>query len=256
VTERVGALLLAMGSSRQAGFDATWARLGGRPLLSRSLTALVGSPLISRVAVVVASDRLGDARRLALALGPVAVLSAGGYRAALAAGLEELADCGWLVLHDAARPLLDGELLRLGLRAVTATGAAVAALPASETMKRVVDGAVVGTLPRVELYSAQTPLILGRRLLRSALRDAELDITDEASLLACLAGRLRIFPGSAGNRKLTRPSDLERAEACLASGGGGQRRSPRPLSAPLPPNPGGFEPPRIGGQGGERRSAR
>ena len=229
MTDRAGALLLAIAASPGAAFDPPWARLSGRPVLSWSLTALARSPLISRVALVV-SDRLDEARRLAAAVGPVAVLSAGGYRAALAAGLHELAHCDCLVLHDAARPLLDVELLRPGLEAVTATGAAVAALPASQTMKRVLDGRVVGTLPRVALYSAQTPLVLGRRPLQSALRDAELDITDEASLLACLAGQLCIFPAYADNRKLTRPGDLEIAEACLASGGGGQRRG-RPRSA-------------------------
>ena len=86
MTDRTGALLLAIAPSPGAAFDPPWARLSGRPVLSWSLTALARSPLISRVALVV-SDRLDEARRLAAAVGPVAVLSAGGYRAALAAGL-------------------------------------------------------------------------------------------------------------------------------------------------------------------------
>jgi 2-C-methyl-D-erythritol 4-phosphate cytidylyltransferase len=222
VTERVGALLLAMRASPRPDLDATRARLSGRPVLTWSLTALLNSPRISRVVILVASDQLGAARRLAASLASVAVLAVGGgYRAALAAGLEELAGFGWLVVHDAARPFLDGELLGPGLEAAVATGAAVAALPAGETVKRVANGTVVATLPRQELRAAQTPLVLHRRQLQAALGAAEVDITDEASLLAYLAGRLRIFSGSAENRKLSGPRDLEMAEACLASGAPG-----------------------------------
>jgi len=249
VTERVGALLLAIGPAPEAASDGPWARLRGRPVLSWTLRTLAYSPLISRVALVV-SDQLSRARRLAAGLDSVAVLRAGAYRAGLAAGLGELADCGWLVLHDTARPLVDDRLLRRGLQAAGATGAAVAVLEAGETVKRVADGAVSETLPRHELRSVQSPLILRSQLLRSALNDHEIDLCDLAGLLAHLAGRLAIFDGSPDNRKPAAPSDLEVPKRLPAS----ERTIPR--RAPLPPNFGRSELTTPRGQGGRRRAAR
>jgi len=147
---------------------------------------------------------------------PIVVCSGGRERRdSVAAGLDQLEACEWVVVHDAARPFVTGELIERGLQSARATGAAVAAVPARDTMKRVVDGSVLGTVPRQEIWSVQTPQVFRTNLLREALQSADQDITDEATLVERRGGEVRVFFGSEENWKITTPTDLELAAAWL-----------------------------------------
>ena len=215
----VGAVLVAAGSSRRMGFDKLWAPLGGRPVLSYALETLGAVPELVRLVVVVASQRLERATPLVGQYAPGAVVSAGGERRrdSVAAGLRLLLDCEWVLVHDAARPFLSPSLIRDGLGAVRGADAAVAALPIRDTIKRVADGVVAETLRREELWSVQTPQIFRRAVLERALAASDEDVTDEATLVERLGGRVVVYPGSERNWKLTTPGDLELAEAWLAA---------------------------------------
>ena len=217
----VGAVLVAAGASRRMGFDKLWAPLGGRPVLSYALETLGAARELACLVVVVASERLAPARALVGSYAPGAVVGAGGERRrdSVAAGLAHVRDCDWVLVHDAARPFLTGQLIRDGLAAVRAADAAVAAVPVRDTIKRVTHGVVGETLRREELWSVQTPQVFHRPVLERALAASEQDVTDEATLVERLGGRVVVYPGSERNWKLTTPADLELAEGWLAARG-------------------------------------
>lgn len=221
--ELVGAILVAAGRSTRMGLDKLWADLGGRPVLSWSLSVLAGCPALDRLVVVTSEDRLDDAWRLVGRIVPARLRGRtvpGGERRrdSVAAGLAALDDCTWVLVHDAARPFLSEAVIVRGLAEVTVTGACVAALPARDTIKRVhSDRTVLETPPREELWTVQTPQLFRRDLVLKALAATDEDATDEAALVERIGGTVRVFEGEATCFKITTPDDLEIARALLAS---------------------------------------
>ena len=224
MSDSLGAILVAAGSSRRMGFDKLWAPLAGRPVVSHALAVLAACSQIDRLALVVAADRLCDAEQLIRDLGVPAEICVGGARRrdSVAAGLRSLGCGRWVLVHDAARPFLTDHLIRDGLEAArdADADAAVAAVPVRDTVKRVSEGLVLETLPRDQLWNAQTPQLFRLEILDRALRTFDEDATDEAALVERLGGRVVVYPGAESNRKLTTPADLELAEAWLALGAG------------------------------------
>ncbi len=124
-----------------------------------------------------------------------------------------------MLVHDAARPLVDAALVEAVAREAAAGGAALPVLPVVDTVKRVRDGRVVETLDREELGAAQTPQGFRLALLAEAYEAAFRDratVTDEAMAVERLGAPVRAVPGSARNRKITTPEDLAWAEGVLA----------------------------------------
>ncbi len=141
-------------------------------------------------------------------------------QASLGAALRLLAGSayGFALVHDAARCCALPSDAEAVLAAARETGAAIPVVPVAETVKRVRDGVVAETLPRAALALAQTPQAFRLALLREALEKAERDGftgTDCASLVERLGTTVRTCPGREENLKVTRPADLERAEAWL-----------------------------------------
>jgi 2-C-methyl-D-erythritol 4-phosphate cytidylyltransferase len=136
------------------------------------------------------------------------------------AGLAALPATAELVaVHDAARPCVRGDAVRRVIEAARATGAAILATPARDTIKRVVAGWVVETPPRAECWAAQTPQVFRVEILREALAKAESDGrlgTDDAQLVEALGVRVCVVLGDADNLKITTPEDLAIAERVLA----------------------------------------
>jgi 2-C-methyl-D-erythritol 4-phosphate cytidylyltransferase/2-C-methyl-D-erythritol 2,4-cyclodiphosphate synthase len=141
------------------------------------------------------------------------------------AGLEALAtDPPHVVaIQDAARPLVTVGLLAETLRLAAEHGAALAATPLTDTLKRAGDDLLVeGTPPRAGLWRAQTPQSFRFDLIRAAHRqglERGLVATDDAMLVEALGYPVRICPASAYNIKITTPEDLALAERLLEGGG-------------------------------------
>jgi len=186
-----------------------FALCGGRPLLDWSLDVL--EAVCDRVVVAVppgyeeAPDRVaGGASRSA------------SVRAALAAAPE--ADVA--LVHDAARPLVTRELAERCLAALDeGWDGAVAAAPVSDTIKEAgAGGRVLRTLDRSSLWAIQTPQVFRAAVLRRALDVDEAVLaaaTDDASLVEAAGGSVRVVGALSDNLKVTRPVDLELAEALL-----------------------------------------
>jgi len=222
-SDEVGAVVVAAGrSARMGGLDKLFAPLGGRPLLARTLAAFQECAAVRRVVLVLAAENL--AQGLALAeeegLSKVRTVCLGGRRRqdSVWEGLEALGPCDWVVVHDGARPLVTPQLIEEGLAAARETGAAVCALPAQDTVKRVDEqGRVLSTLERRRLWLVQTPQVFRCDILREAHERSRRTATDDAALVERLGYRVQVYPGSPRNLKVTTPEDLALAEALLKS---------------------------------------
>ena len=149
-----------------------------------------------------------------------AICAGGAVRAAsVRAGLAAVKGAEWVLIHDAARPLLTPALVASGLAAAAGAVAAIAAVPVRDTIKRVrPDQTVVHTVDRSQLWAAQTPQIFRRATLAAAFRQAGAaadDYTDEGALLESQGIAVRLFPGDPANIKVTVPADVEFAAALL-----------------------------------------
>jgi len=129
-----------------------------------------------------------------------------------------------ILVHDAARPLIDPATIDRTIDAVAEHGAAIVGLPAVDTIKQVertAHGAIVtATIPRERIVQAQTPQGARCGVLRRAFAEADADQfagTDEASVLERAGVVVAVVPGSAKNFKITQPGDLELAEFYLAA---------------------------------------
>ena len=221
LTGAAGAILLAA-QSAPGGFDPYWAVVGGKPALTWSVAACARAAPLGAVALVVASDRLNDACALAEAEGwryvrPVAAHGPQ-LRDAIAAGQAALpVDCHWVVLHDAARPLLTPELILAGLTAAARTGVACACEPVKETIKRARASAVTETLERAHLALLQTPQVFARERLLALLDcDAGGQWADAAARAAALGMPVATFPGGHENLRVAAADDVALAEDVLA----------------------------------------
>ena len=223
VEASVGAVIVAAGESRRMrGIDKIFTPLAGRPLVAHAIEAFNDSPRIGRVVVVLSRGILDRGRRLVEQGGwdKVTDVCAGGERRqdSVRAGLDLLTDVEWVVVHDGARPLVDASIIDRGLDAAAVTGAAVAAVPVTDTIKRAGPGCVVvDTPPREELWAAQTPQVFRRSVLADAHERVAGDVTDDAAMVELAGGAVKLFMGSYENIKVSTPGDLTAARVLLES---------------------------------------
>ena len=201
-----------------------WRSLAGKPVLIRTLEAFRGLGFIKEVVLLVHPDDLADVKRrwskALTALKVSCVLPGGATRTdSVAKGVLATSETSRLVLiHDAARPLVTGAEVRAVAQAAWRGGAAILAIPATDTVKRVDSkGIIVNTLPRKELWLAQTPQGFKRALILKACRrwsskpsHLRKTPTDDAGLMETLFP-VRVVAGSGGNFKLSTPADLRKA---------------------------------------------
>ena len=223
--DSVGAVIVAAGAgTRMAGVDKTLVPVGGKPLILYAVEAFEQCPAVNAIVLVVAAGQsLWDAGRLADGQSgwrKVRAIKAGGARRqdSVALGLAALPPCEWVVVHDGARPLVRPEMITRGLDAAADTGAAIAAVPATDTVKVVdKDRRVLATPDRSSLWLVQTPQVFRRALLERAHQEVQEDVTDDAAMVERLGLPVQVFMGAYSNIKVTTPEDLMLVEALLAA---------------------------------------
>ncbi len=138
-------------------------------------------------------------------------------RDSVRAGLLTLTGCEVAVVHDGARPLVTPALIDAAIAGARECGAALCAVPVSDTVKRSDEaGHVRGTVSREGLWLAQTPQAFTLDLILRAHEAVEGDVTDDAAMVEHLGATVRLVPGSRRNIKVTTPEDLALVEALLA----------------------------------------
>ena len=214
------------GTRLEAGAPKAFVGIDGRTILRHALDGVfAAAPL--QVVVVAPAGYEGDAQtELLAAAGDRAdlgrVVTGGATRQeSVAAGLAALwGDVSTVLVHDAARALTPPEVIDAVAAAVIGDAGAVPSLPVVDTLKRVADGLVVGTVDRAELAAAQTPQGFPRGPLEAAYAEATaqgIEYTDDAALFAAAGHAVRLVPGSERSFKITTPADLERARLLVAS---------------------------------------
>jgi 2-C-methyl-D-erythritol 4-phosphate cytidylyltransferase len=219
---RVAAIVVAAGRGERLGHSLpkAFVPLRGRSLLGHAVAALAASDRVDAVLPVLPPGM--DAPRDAASAKRLPAVAGGARRQdSVAAGLAALPDTvEWVAVHDAARALVRPAAVTRVIDAAIRHGAALLAVPARDTIKRVRDGAVVETPPRDECYTAQTPQVFRAALLREALEKARAEGrvgTDCASLVEALGVRVEVVLGDPDNWKITEPEDLAAAERVLAA---------------------------------------
>lgn len=214
------AIVVAAGSGSRSGGAKQWRDLGGRPVVRWSVQALLHAGA-RQVIVVVAADAHDRACEALAGLTDWRSVTGGATRAqSVKAGLAALdgpPDEAVLV-HDAARPFLSEAVIGRVLDAVAqGADAALPALAVADSLRRGRDGAMGDTIPRDDLWRAQTPQGARRDVLTAALNGwtgAE-PPTDEAEAVRAAGGTVRLIDGDPRLMKLTYPEDFAMAEALI-----------------------------------------
>jgi 2-C-methyl-D-erythritol 4-phosphate cytidylyltransferase len=222
------AILVAAGRGERMGADQpkAFVRLAGQPMLLLAARTFAAAPSVDGIVAVVPADWIDAAREMLGGVRTLREVVAGGERRqdSVQRGLEALAPGfgGVVLVHDAARPLVEVELIEAVVRAAGEHDAALPVLELVDTVKRLRDDRVVETLDRAELGAAQTPqgfrIALLRRAYDHAFRDGVV-LTDDAMAVERLGEPVVAVKGSERNRKLTTPEDLAWAESLLRSQG-------------------------------------
>jgi 2-C-methyl-D-erythritol 4-phosphate cytidylyltransferase len=243
----------ASAKGRKPGASKQFTELGGTPILMHALRRFAASPEIAEIyvalrkneissfrtllekeagAVELRSTRTAEGGRLHMNRGPVDVLpkrvqlveggehrqqSVASAMAAVSASPDDI-----VLVHDAVRPFVTEEIIQNVIRGAQKYGAAIAGLPAVDTVKQVertAEGAVItATVPRERVVMAQTPQGFRYAVIKNAFAEATADGflgTDEASLVERSGYQVAVVMGSPRNIKITTPEDLELAEFYL-----------------------------------------
>ena len=219
----VGAILLVAGKGARLGapVDKGMVMLAGRPLFAWSLQALQRTPAIEAIVVVGPVARLQAAlAQSACATDRIVAWCEGGRerQQSVALGLAALPRAHDLVaVHDSARALVTPALIARCIGDALTYGAAIAAAPLEDTIKRVTLTQVETTVPRAGLWRVQTPQVFRRDWLEAAHAAATGVATDDAGLLEAIGKPVRITASDGINFKITTPADLALAESWLSS---------------------------------------
>jgi 2-C-methyl-D-erythritol 4-phosphate cytidylyltransferase / 2-C-methyl-D-erythritol 2,4-cyclodiphosphate synthase len=223
---RVSAIIAAGGSGRRlgAGVPKQLLDVGGRPMLERTVAAFVSHPRVDDVVVVLPRTVMSSPPVWLESRGDRLRLVTGGERRqdSVAAAFDAVPpDADVVLVHDAARPFVTADLISRSIDAAAEHGAAIAAVPAHDTVKRVGGGVVAETLPRDSIYLAQTPQAFRRDVLSAAVAAGRAGAagTDEAALAEHAGYKVHVIPGDPGNVKITTGADLEWAQQAAAQQG-------------------------------------
>ena len=221
------AIVVAAGSSqRMAGADKLWLDLEGAPLLARTLEAIAATPGLAQL-VVVGSAGLIERGRLLAGAAPWSrvtewVLGGATRQDSVHNGILALAPCELVLIHDGARPLIGVAAIARGLAAARLHGAAIAAVPVTDTIKAVnADGRIVATPERAGLQAAQTPQIFAYDLLLAAYERVGADrarCTDDGAILERAGFPVYTYPGDHTNLKVSTPADVAMVRALWREG--------------------------------------
>ena len=197
--------------------------LAGRPALAWVLAAFARAETIASLVIVAGPHTRLEIDALARACSlPVTVVTGGDRRQdSVAAGVRSGGEWPVVVIHDGARPLVTPSLIDDTARRAAHIGAAIAAAPMTDTLKRVdVGGIIRETVPRDAFWAAQTPQAFRRERLLDLIASpdfATTTFTDEAALFEAAGDQVAVVPSLGANPKVTHPGDLAVIEALLAA---------------------------------------
>ena len=224
-------MIAAAGSGERlgAGGPKALVELAGHPLVAWSLAAMRASASVTVVVVAAPPGHEEELERIAGGIAgrpdeegsfhPIVVTGGDSRATSVGHALAEVpAAAGIVAVHDAARPLITGELvdaLVARLAGDESAAGVIAAAPVADTLKRVSGDQIGGTVDRAGLWGAQTPQVFRADALRDAHDGDVSAATDDAALVEAGGGTVLVHETDAPNLKVTTPADLHVAEALL-----------------------------------------
>lgn len=221
---RVSAIVAAGGSGQRvgAGVPKQFLDIGGETILERSIRAFSTHPRVDGVIVAVPPSVLAAPPAwLTRPASNVRLVEGGARRQDSVANAFDAtpADADVVLIHDAARPFVTDDVISRSIDAAAQHGAAIVALRAHDTVKRVDGDVIVETIPRESIYLAQTPQAFRRSVLADAVALGRRGVaaTDEAALAEQAGHRVHVIDGYASNVKITTAADVEAARQASAT---------------------------------------
>jgi 2-C-methyl-D-erythritol 4-phosphate cytidylyltransferase len=220
------ALIVAAGRGYRLGgaHPKQYLPLGGQPILRHTIEALASHKNIDAVQVLIHPDDALLYENAVSGLEKLSPVLFGGAQRqdSVRLGLEGIAGIRPMnvLIHDAVRPFIAGHTITAVLDALTRSPAAIVGVPLADTLKRVDNGIITGTIDRAGLWRAQTPqgfryadiLKAHRHAIQSA---PDTEFTDDAMIAEHAGLRVEMVHGTEDNFKITTAADLARAEFLL-----------------------------------------
>ena len=222
---KVGAIIPAAGRGKRIGalVPKQFLEIQGKPLLHHTLTVFASCKLIDYVVLVMPRtdvDEMGEDWLNKYEIVREVVVGGEQRQDSVYNGFNSLEKgTDIVVVHDGVRPFTTPQMITATVEAAQQHGAAITAIPVSDTVKQAADGFVKQTVSRDGLWRVQTPQAFQYGLLQQAFKKAKKDsyyVTDEGSLVEYLGERVKIVPGSELNIKITRKEDLVLGESLLS----------------------------------------
>jgi 2-C-methyl-D-erythritol 4-phosphate cytidylyltransferase len=205
------------------GADKLWIEVQGRPLIAWTLHAIAASGIFDSAVLVAPPAAWERLRAVAGVAGLADVRCTGGgerRQDSVRAGLDATGEQGIICVHDAARPLCPPQLFAAVVDAAARAGAATAAVPLVDSVKRVDGVQVTESLDRASLVAVQTPQAFASALLREAHQRAHRDgagADDDAALVERIGHRVVVVPGDPANLKVTTALDVALMRTLVAA---------------------------------------
>lgn len=215
---KIAAVIVAAGSSRRMGEDKLWLPLLGKPVIAHCLRAFERCVEITEITVVARAEahQQFEILRGREGITKLANIIPGGAERqdSVWLGLSATtASCDLALIHDGARPMVTGDIVRRVACAAMEFGAAVCGAPVTDTIKEIDDNQwVIRTPPRQTLMAVQTPQIFHRSLIIECYRrwmEIGRLATDDTAVAEHFGHRVKVVPCPEPNLKVTRPGDIE-----------------------------------------------
>lgn len=218
---RVVAVIVAAGEATvKGGIDRIFADLAGKPILAHTIAAFEACPVINEIIVVTTMGSLARAWNLAKESGwrKLTKIVPGGARRqdSVAAGLQEIGECEWVMIHDGSRPLVSDSEITDCLGAARHHGAAILAVPTRDAVKMVSNERMVRATPdRSALWLTQTPQCFRKDLIVQGYRDAFGEVSDDSVLIERQNQPVKVCTGEYTNIKINSAEDLDYAQVII-----------------------------------------
>lgn len=218
----VGAVIVAAGDSgRMNGIDKIFLKIMGRTVLEHTVSAFESSKCIDQIAIVVPPSKIRVVRVMAAhnKWRKIRAVCEGGPRRTDSSynGFVHLKDsCGYVMVHDGARPLVSERIIRDGLETAKLYGSAIPGISSIDTVKLVLpSGFVDYTLGKESIMMVQTPQVFKTGILMDSYSKCGFNPTDESSMAEAAGHMVMVFKGSPDNIKITFRRDIEKVKDLL-----------------------------------------
>lgn len=218
---RVVALIVAAGErAGKTGFDRIFGALAGKPILAHAVAAFEACTAIDEIIIVANQSSLALAWNLVREQNwaKVTKIVPGGARRqdSVAAGLQEIGECEWVMIHDGSRPLVSNNEILDCLEAAREYGAAILAVPTRDAVKMVnAEHLVRGTPDRSTLWLTQTPQCFRKDMIIQGYRDVFGEVSDDSVLIERQNHPVKVCSGAYENIKIVTAEDLDFAQVVM-----------------------------------------